>query len=210
MASLLYKEFLTQRTVILIYLVVTLLDINIFRVDDFLFYLFIPSFFAIFFTMNTVTLDDRNKSHILLNSLPVSRKEVVTAKFLFAFLFGSLLIGITLIYQTVIRPSLPENGLLQAVIAVAAISWFASIFFPMYYWLGPSFARIGTYVVFVLAFAVAPMVYNLGKKHNFWGIVDLLQSAPTYILVALLFGLTLSILLISWFLSVRLYERKEF
>lgn len=208
MASLLYKEFVTQRTVILLYLVLAMLYITQILHVDLPFSLI--SLLAMFFTVNTIAQEDKNNSHILINSLPISRKEVVIAKYLFTIFFGLLLIGIALIYQTVFSPVMLEKGLFHAAMAIVFVIWFIAIYYPLYYWLGPRFVQIGWFIFFILSAATMPMLINLGREHNYWGVVALIQSVPVYILGVLLCGLTGIILLISLFLSVRLYERKEF
>jgi len=206
--NILYKEFVVQRTVILAYAAVALLfSVQLIRVDG---PLAVISMMAMFFTFSTAAHEDKNNSHMLLNSLPVVRKEIVTAKYVFHIVFGICLVGFTVIYQTIIGALPIETALWQFVIAVTVIVWFISVFFPMYFWLGPRFVQFGMIVLFIAMFTAVPIVYNLGIKHNFWGILDIVQSFPNYLLLVLSTAAAVFFLIVSRLISVWLYERKQF
>jgi hypothetical protein len=208
MFNILYKEFVVQRTVILAYAVVAILFITqLIRVDG---PMAVISMLAMFFTFGTAAHEDKNNSHVLLNSLPVARKEIVTAKYVFHIAFGICLVGLTFIYRTVIGALPKDAALWQYVIAVTVIVWFVSVFFPMYFWLGPRFVQIGMIVLLIVMFTALPMVYNLGVKHNFWGIPDFIQSLPRFLLFVFATAVTIVFLIVSRLISVWLYERKQF
>ena len=208
MFNILYKEFVVQRTVILAYAVVAILFITqLIRVDG---PMAVISMLAMFFTFGTAAHEDKNNSHVLLNSLPVARKEIVTAKYVFHIAFGICLVGLTFIYRTVIGALPKDAALWQYVIAVTVIVWFVSVFFPMYFWLGPRFVQIGMIVLLIVMFTALPMVYNLGVKHNFWGILEFVQSLPSFLLFVIVTAATIVLLIVSRLISVWLYERKKF
>jgi len=208
MFNILYKEFVVQRTVILAYAVVAILFITqLIRVDG---PMAVISMLAMFFTFGTAAYEDKNNSHVLLNSLPVARKEIVTAKYVFHIAFGICLVGLTFIYRTIIGALPKDAAMWQYVIAVTVIVWFVSVFFPMYFWLGPRFVQIGMIVLLIVMFTAVPMVYNLGVKHNFWGIPDFIQSLPRFLLFVFATAVTIVFLIVSRLISVRLYERKQF
>ena len=208
MASMLHKEFIVLRTFILVYLAAAVLFITqVMEVNG------PPAFMsllAFIFTISTTAHEDKNNSHILLNSLPVSRKEIVTAKYMFHIVFGIVLVGIALIIRAAFGEWSSETALWQTAISVTVIVWFVSVFFPMYFWLGPRFVQIGMIVFFIMMFAVVPTVYNLGVKHNFWGIPDVVESFSDTLLFAILTAVTVIFLTVSWLISVWLYERKQF
>lgn len=208
MVSLLYKEYLVNRTVFLVYLAVAALNIFLFiKADD---SLPIAQLLALFFTISAAAQEDRNNSHIFINSLPVSRKEVVKAKYIFSILFGLFIIGMTIIVQLAFRPFALGRGFMEVIIAIVAVCWFVAVFYPLYYWLGSRFVQIGMFVLSMLGFVFLPMLVNIGARHRFWGIVDLIQSFPYSLLAVLIFGFTGTVLLISLSLSVWLYGRKDF
>ena len=208
MIPILRKEFIVQRTLILFYAAATLIFAAQFiPVDE---PLPIITILAVFFTFGTAAHEDKNNSHVLLNSLPVARKEIVTAKYVFHIAFGICLVGLTFIYRTIIGALPKDAAMWQYVIAVTVIVWFVSVFFPMYFWIGPRFVQIGMIVLLIVMFTALPMVYNLGVKHNFWGIPDFIQSLPRFLLFVFATAVTIVFLIVSRLISVRLYERKQF
>lgn len=208
MTTILYKEFLVQRTLILLYAAITLFfAAQLIPVDE---PLTVISILAMFFTFGTAAHEDKNNSHVLLNSLPVSRKEIVTAKYAFHLAIGLCLVGFAFICKVLISDLPAGTAFRQTAVAAAIVIWFVAAFFPMYYWLGPRFVQIGMIVLFILMLTAIPMVLNLGAKHRFWGIMDLVQSFPEQLLFALLTAATVILLIVSRHISVRLYERKEF
>ena len=208
MIPILRKEFIVQRTLILFYAAATLIFAAQFiPVDE---PLPIITILAVFFTFGTAAHEDKNNSHVLLNSLPVSRKEIVAAKYAFHILIGIGFVVLAAVCK-IVAGGMPAGAALeQSVAAATVVVLFVSVFFPMYFWLGPRFVQIGMIVLFILMFAAVPMVYNLGAKHGFWGIPVAVRSFPDFLLLALLAIAAILFLFVSRLVSVRLYERKQF
>jgi len=208
MLSILYKEFAVQRTAILIFAVLAVLDaLLLFPLPDPLAF---GTILAIFFTFSTASHEDKNNSHILLNSLPVDRKEIITAKYAFHIGIGIAFTGLAGILGALSGSWPPGTGPWQTGVFALVIIWFVSLFFPMYFWLGPRFVQVGMFFLFIILFAVMPMVYHLGVKHDFWGILDAVQSWPESRLFILTALVTAVVLMGSRYASVRIYERKQF
>jgi len=205
--SILYKDLVVERTVILIYTAgVILFALQVVPIFDPLALAFC---LAIFFTFTTASHEEMNNGHILLNSLPVDRKEVVTAKYAFHLAVGAGFLGLDVLLEAVTGAWSLNIGRHFAM-AVLGIVWFVSVFFPLYFWLGHRFVQIAMIILFVMIVAVVPIVYNLGAKHDFWGILDAVRTLPNALLLGLGAAVTAVVLIVSVFLSVRLYERKQF
>lgn len=208
MLNIVFKEFAVQRTAIVVYFAIALLMVT----------QLIPaegplaavSMLAMLFTFSTIACDDRNNVHILMNSLPVSRKEIVTAKYLFHLAVGLSLVLFAVILGGIFGESTLNLALWQTLIAVLVITSFVSVFFPLYYWLGARFVLTAMFALFFAMLTAVPIVSNLGARNNYWGIFDLTASLPTWPLVAGLTTGTLVHMLVSWRVSVWLYRRKEF
>ena len=208
MKSLLYKDYLALRFFLLFFLAVTIL---------FLFTGFIQiksllpavTFVALTVPFQLTSVEEKNNSHIYVNSLPVNRNAVVRAKYLFTLLVSTLLIGAAKIVNVISElPS--ERGFWDLLIAFVGVWGFTAFFYPLYYWLGPIFIKIGLFATFIIIFGIAPVLYNLGVKNNFWGLPELFESYPPlygFIVIIACAGLLLffSLLLSSW-----LYWRKDF
>jgi len=177
----------------------------------------IPVFFPValavclgmFFTFTSAVHEDINNSHVLVNSLSVDRKTVVTAKYAFHTAAGIGFIALDLLLEAAAGACLPDIAW-QFAFSVLGIVWFISFFFPIYFWLGIRFVQIAMVTVFVMIVVAVPMVYHLGAKHDYWGILDAAKSLSDFLLYGLAAAVTGLALIASCFLSVRLYERKQF
>jgi ABC-type transport system involved in multi-copper enzyme maturation permease subunit len=153
--------------------------------------------------------ENSNKSDILVNSLPVTRKEVVTAKYLFSILLGIIL---TLVIAAInlFIPSFEVNSLFELILSVSAIGLFSSLYYPLFYLLGPRFVMFGMAVFFVCFTAIFPIVINLGLKNGFWGLSSVYQQLPTILLAVVLLGITIIALFVTKLISVQIYRKKQF
>lgn len=208
MKSLLYKDFLSLRTFLSFFLaaLTLLLLIGFIEIDALL-----PAvaFFALIIPFQLISVEEKNNSHIFVNSLPVNRNAVVRAKYLFTLLASALLIGAAKIADIFV--ALPdERDFWDLLIALVAICGFTAVFYPLYYWLGPIFVKIGLFVTFIVVFGISPMLYNLGVKNNFWGLLKVFESSPPLFRVIVLLAFTGLMLFFSLLLSSRLYRRKDF
>jgi ABC-2 type transport system permease protein len=205
--SLLYKEYLNQRMYMLFFLaaVILLFSIGFVKINTLL-----PAatFFALIIPFQLVSVEEKNNSHIFVNSLPVNRNAVVRAKYLFTLMVGVFLIGTAKIVQVFL--AFPAGkGFWDVLVALVAVCGFMAVFYPLYYWLGPVFVKIGLFVFFILFFGLAPMVYNIGVKNSFWGLLEVFQSYPPLFWAVLLLGVTGLSLFFSLLLSSWLYRRKD-
>lgn len=208
MLNLVYKDFLVHRNVIPAYLVVTaLFATQVIAVDG---PIAIVAMLAIMFTFATAVQDERSNSHLLLNSLPVTRQEIVTAKYVFHLAASLFFVGISVLYWALAGDLSPQAALSQLLIAMGVIVWYMAVFFPLYYWLGPRFVQLGMFILFIIFVAIVPPAYNLAVKHQFWGILDVIRSVPAAQLNLLLTVVTFAALLASWRTAVWMYGRKEF
>ena len=86
--------------------------------------------------LQAFTLDDKNHSEIMLNSLPLRRRDIVLAKYLSVFLYAALVILFFLLAQggvTVIGIpiSITQISLEEIAGALVAMTVFISIYFPI-------------------------------------------------------------------------------
>jgi len=119
-----------------------------------------------FFLITANMEDEKNKSEIILNSLPVSRSCIVLAKYLSVFVYifiGALFLGIAgLIFQLPAIPVTPR--LLKATDLLAVIfliSIAVSIYFPLYFRFGASALRLFSVVFFLFFFFVPRWLFEL-------------------------------------------------
>lgn len=178
--------------------------------------------------IQAITQDDKNQSEIMLNSLPLRRKDIVLAKYLSVFLYAALVILFFLLTQgvvTVIRipiaiSQISLGGISGALVAVVV---FISIYFPIYFKFGYLRSRIVGTILFLVSLFFLPMAVSLmqriGGAHNttfqtfvasIQSVVGWLQTQADWQIASYLLVLALILTGASARLSLRFYTRREF
>ncbi|MBO8170272.1 MAG: ABC-2 transporter permease [Bacillaceae bacterium] len=171
------------------------------------------------FTATSAAYDDKSKSDILLNSLPVRRNQIVLAKYL-SFLIASIF---HIIVFALLGWVINQLGLwqmepvtwLHILIALLNLSLLNGIYLPVYFRFGYIKSRILQFVVFFTIFSLGTGLGNylstnpqtvesinhLARRFLSWP--DGLQVLMTLLIV-------MSILLVSFLLSAYFYGKREF
>lgn len=191
------------RTLILIVLCFLLLGL---WMEENFFYTFYPVVMAGMLPVTLISYDERFKWDVYCQTLPVSRKEQVTEKYLIsalsilAVLLCSVGVQVYKMLQIVqfMIEAVQWNDLISYVALLAAIALISpSIMVPLIYKLGAEKGRMAFFVV-VGIFCV------LGA---FFSVNDSMQIPQFSVSGLLLIGLAM--FLLSWVLSVKIYESKE-
>lgn len=209
MMPMVYKELLVHRTLILYYLAIVLpVALRLIPVDG---PLAIIATLAMAFTSTTAMQDNRDGHHLVINSLPVSRAEVVAGKYAFYLATGLAFIGFGTMAGMALGTAAAQPGwIAQALGSAVVFTVFVAVFFPAYYLMPPRFVQLGFFLGLIALFTVMPTLYNLGVKRGFWGLPELIGSLPPAGFYGALAAGTLLLLTASWRASVAFYQRKEF
>jgi ABC-type transport system involved in multi-copper enzyme maturation permease subunit len=217
--SLLYKELLLIRRQLLLGLAFILLFIFAFQSLEEKMFIAAVMPVAYLLAMTSCACEEKNRGDILLNSLPLSRKAVVLAKYItlvLLFLVASLFYYILYLAINAAGISLRAypitiEGLLIAFLAVAFMN---SVYFPFYFKLGYIKSRMLFFVVFLAAFAGIAAISNYLAAHQGepWvrQMLNFFAALPQPAAIVLLVGFSLLILLISYGISLYFYTRREF
>lgn len=221
MRSLLMKDIIIQKkmfVISLIYLAVLFFLQGMYGV--YISYGFIAFVGGFFFIVTANGFDDKSKTDILLNSFPLVRRQIVSAKYLSSFLFilisAGMVAGINvLLYLTLGADRVRPIGLFELGVAAIAVMHFVSFYFPLYYRFGAQYVRVA---IFLLGFAIFFARFAIFFAINFLdtymeGFVSLLNiirelSAEQMMLLA--FAEAAVLMLVSWLASLRIYAKKEF
>ncbi|MFJ7980992.1 ABC-2 transporter permease [Lysinibacillus xylanilyticus] len=204
MINLILKDVLIQKNVILFYIA----TIIIYLFADVSPIFIVPLYSLVFINM-TFSYDEKDNANILLNSLPYTRKEIVTSKYVGALIFTALFIMITyggnyLINGT--ETSFSWKAILLIIgLVMVAISFMLPVFykFKRQYLVIASGALVGIYLVTIKFF-----VPNFNEKLR-----ELTQKFITLQEMQMYFIAIFTIVILyigSWILSIRIYERKAF
>lgn len=222
MLNLIIKDVVIQKKTILFALFYTIfasISFSSMKPDGFGLYVLAPIVVVYLFITTAVGYDEKNKSEIVLNSLPLKRDDIVISKYISIFIF--VIIGI--IYSILIGfvgkfTGLPmfnrSISLLDIISTLTSVCMFSSIFFPVYFKFGLVKMKVFNIVLFMLMFflptiTVQYVIENpnntLVQKFNYFinNTSNLMQNSLVLILGLICF-------LVSLLISIRIYNKKEF
>ncbi|MDR3585119.1 MAG: ABC-2 transporter permease [Desulfosporosinus sp.] len=181
--------------------------------------------------LQAITQDDKNNSEIMLNSLPLRRKDIVLAKYLSVFLYAALVILFFLLARGVVTvigigmiPILISPISLEEIAsALVAMVILISIYLPIYFKFGYLRSRMVGSILFIASIFLLPMVsimhvYDRGTRNSILrNIIALLgrlgnwlQTQADWQIASYMLALALTLTTASVFLSLRFYARREF
>lgn len=169
--------------------------------------IFLGLLFAFTMTMQIFSSDEKRTAQMLLCSLPLTRKEIVSSKYISAALFiviimGILIAGSFIIYQE--QPNWIHLGLVAiASLIVVAIMYPFSYKFESKYLLVTFFIGFAVYLL-AAKFFVSDINDQLGIfVSKLTSVLEVKVMMFTLITVIILYG-------VSWLISIKIYEKKVF
>ena len=220
MFSLVLKDLLVQKKMLLFSLVYVLIMILAFQSQDGIIML-IAGIAAVSYIMvqTACAYDDRNKADIMLNSLPIGRGSIVLARYISVLLF--IIIGLAdyaliaiacIIFKLPIRIyPLAMEGLLGALFSVVLIN---SIFLPAFYKFGYIKSKWVNFIMFFSTFfLIGGINFTLEKSQNNSTITNMLDYLKGLSDIQIVIGLILIMIVMfigSYFLAAKFYKTREF
>lgn len=182
---------------------------------DATFTLFLVPFYMIMILITTFSYDEFNKWECYCNSLPLSRKEIVKAKYLL-FNATSLIVLVLGILASIIVPNFIENTIFESIyasiIGVAfGICLVISLLIPFYYKFGSQKGRIMLFLTITILALIIGIITSLDIFNNveLMNIINSLNNLSLGMFTLLLIIVTVIIMTISYYISVRIYNNKE-
>lgn len=167
--------------------------------------------------------DDKNKSEIMLNSLPLRRQDIVLAKYLSVFPYAvlgilSFLLGQGIVSITGIPFPISKVSLEGTIGALVTMLGMISLYYPIYFKLGYLRSNMAGMIIFFACFfsALALLGRGLQSMHN--SVVEnfiqnfggWLQAQADWQIASYLLGLALMMMAASFQLSLGFYNKREF
>lgn len=163
--------------------------------------------------------DDKNKTDMILNSLPIRRVDIVASKYLSIIVFG--IIGVAayaVMFFLVTFTGFPfkvygitAEGLAGAFLSISLMN---SIYFPIYFKFGYTKSRIVNFIMFfAFFFGVQYIMVFIKDNTDIEAIKSMVAffSMLTGIKLSALFAVfALSLMGASFWVSLMLYRRREF
>ncbi|MFK4374806.1 ABC-2 type transport system permease protein [Bacillus sp. RC218] len=149
-------------------------------------------------TVKTFEADSKNESEVTVSSLPIFRKQIVYAKYIVAIII--LFISVTVGCFTMGM----KNGVnlfefieTTMVASISFILVYLSFVLPISFWLGYKKTIFITIVIFMAPIVILETLFQINLEQ-----IQLYNS--------LLFVSSICMFIVSIFVSVKLYEKREF
>lgn len=211
MKALLLKDFFTIKNqlnwiaaILLFFLVITFIS------GDSMVLLTLGIVFGTVQVSSLFTYDEMSRWNQFVNTLPVKREQIILSKYLLTiFLSVGIIILISIIFtiQNVINLQYTFNEAIAIFCIILFLtSLFSCITIPLYVKFGPQKGRIAMYFVIFFPIGVITFIKDEVEK-----LVSQLPSIETLYKIAYSLPLLSCILfIISYYLSVSFYKKKEF
>ncbi|MFJ8461858.1 ABC-2 transporter permease [Lysinibacillus xylanilyticus] len=204
MVNLILKDIIIQKNTIIIYIATIILYL---LADVSPIYLGI--LYSVVFIVNTFSVDDKGNANILLNSLPYTRKEVVSSKYMGALIFTFVIIFIIYLGDFLLNGKGEAFLWREILLIIGLVMVTTSFILPISYKFKSKHlvmilgALVGLYLVTITI--LLPNLHDILREvvRNFLA----LQEMQMYFVAILT---TVILYIGSWLLSIRIYERKAF
>lgn len=204
MFNLILKDFLIQKKIIIVYIATLILYLFLNKSP-----VFVGFIYSIVFIMNAYSYDEKDNINILLNSLPYTRKEIVSSKYIGALIFTSLFVIIIFVGDLVINGSTALFSWKETLLIFGLVMVTIAFILPFSYKFKSQYLLIASAVLFGLyMLAITSFFRNFNDKLR-----ELIQEFMTLQEIQFYFLTILMIIILyigSWLLSLRIYKRKVF
>ncbi|PKM86386.1 MAG: hypothetical protein CVU87_12260 [Firmicutes bacterium HGW-Firmicutes-12] len=221
MFKLILKDILLQKKMVFFGLAYSLFLLIIFNNQVFAPAVYIVGSVATAYmlVLGACAFDDKNKSDIILNSLPIKRKSIVQAKYISVFVFAVLsicTIGAIGAIMKVVGLPIPNRymNISDVVGALVSLALLATFYFPFYFRFGYISSRIFNVVFFMLAFFSPAFIINFLKQRYEQETLEQALMAfsgqPDWIIGSIILLAAIVLMFCSHLISLNFYKNREF
>lgn len=222
MYHLILKEFQIQKKTLIysfLYVIVAAFAFNALSSNNSGVYVLGPFAVIYLFVMHSCDYEEKNKTDIIFNSLPLKRDDIVIAKYISIFLFAalglifSLIVGI--LGESIGFASISRLLTINDIVAVLGSGMiFTAIFYPLYFKFGLVKTRILNIFLFLFLMFMPNLAVDYARTHPEKTIIKNIMSfvlqTPESALKTFLFIICFIIFLLSLLISMKVYRNKEF
>ncbi len=200
MFNLILKDILLQKHALLVMLPALLIYL-FFGTSS----IWVGIVFCIAFIMSVFANDEKSPANLLMNALPYTRKEIVSSKYIGAFVITFIVLFTIFIGNMILHQELIEWKPLLFVFSIVMV--FVAFAFPFSYLFTSQYLMIGSGVLFVVYLIIVnTFIHDLNDK-----IRDLTKTILSFTNTQLYLFILLPIIFLyifSWILSIRIYHHK--
>lgn len=158
--------------------------------------------------------DEKNKSHIILNSLPINRSIIVISKYISLFIYLIIYLVSILIFSNILKfisPNLKSLNIVGILLSFIFVGVTFSIYYPLYFKIGEKI--LGMYRIFIWCLVIIfPTIFNKAiKKVPLSKIQNILNNITTNykIYLTTLSVIAICLVILSCILSIKLYKDRD-
>lgn len=219
MLNLIIKDILMQKKRMVFGLAYILIACVSFQSMEVFVYPMAMTGFAYMLVFTSCAYEDMNKADVMVNSLPVSRKMVVAAKYLsviFYFMIGTLVYALLIAFNSI--PGFPvtiQPITLQSFAAgFASVSLIIAFVLPVFYKVGYMKSRITVFILFFIFFFGISAISEIITKSNYniylSSLIVRIDEIGSPAVSILIFAALVILLAISYLIAVKFYKNREF
>ncbi|AWI06487.1 ABC-2 transporter permease [Clostridium drakei] len=212
MLNLVLKDVLIQKKYLIVSVLYAFLFSLCFKSNPSMVFNMVPTMIAYLLIGGACAFDDKNKSDIMLNSLPVNRVNLVISKYISSFLFIFIGILLSFIFTTILSFAgffhigrlMNLEDIFGASIATLIIS---CLYLPLFFKFDYKKSKYFLMALFLFVLSSATIFTNTIKLHI--SFVTYLNSQPDWLVTCFIIVLGLILLLISILISIKFYINKD-
>ncbi|PDZ05319.1 ABC transporter permease [Bacillus cereus] len=197
MEQLILKDFIIQWKFLMWYILYPILFYMALK-DTGNVFVIMSVIFTVMATIKTFEADGKNESEVIVNSLPILKKEIVFAKYVVSIIiiFISVSIGC---FTMVMKNGTNIFEFIETTVftSISFILVYLSFVLPIAFWLGYKKTIFITIVIFMAPIVILENLFEINLEQ-----IQLYNS--------MLFISSICMFIISIFVSVKLYEKREF
>lgn len=203
MFHLIKKDLIIQKHLLLLYLI--MLTIFIYFQNS---SVFIIVLISAIMTLNSFYYDDFFNAHKLMNALPFTRQELVSAKFIGIIVFTSATMIVFMIVRSILNGGIVLLAWQWIVFSLALAMFYGALYIPLIYKLANQNLISIFLFIYVVTAILIPSILDYINEY-FPNIILFFYHLPDSQLYSLLLLISVIFYLLSWRLSIKIYEEKE-
>ncbi|MBZ5748973.1 ABC-2 transporter permease [Metabacillus rhizolycopersici] len=218
MQALIKKDLLTQQKIVYLSCLIWFIPLTNFFTDGMPFkHVLLMTFlaFSLVFSSNFNTKTTEERQAIFINSLPVTRRQVVLAKYFTGLIWYGISAVFVTFYVLLFHLFAPFPSrmiyLEEYVISLSIMYILLSIFYPLIYAIGYTSALFLTGAILVSVLMAFQIILNLAENPRFPSVNDFLAtlSQNQWMIAGILALVAIIITTISYQASVKIYNKAD-
>ncbi|KOS63134.1 ABC-2 transporter permease [Lysinibacillus agricola] len=205
MINLILKDVLIQKKLILFYIATIIIYLLAGTSPQ----IFLGFLYSVIFILNAFAYDEKDNVNILLLSLPYTRKEIVSSKYIGALIFTTIFIFIIYIGNFFLNGKETLFIWKEMLLIIGLVMIAMSFMFPFSYKFKTQYLLIASGALFgIYLLTIKFFIPNFNSKLG-----ELMQRFLTLQETQMYFIASITVIILyigSWLLSIFIYERKAF